>query len=107
MSADTGTPSENSRSTEKIKVELRVGAGSNSRKVAFSLVRNMQEGKKVSVAAIGAGAVNQAAKALNIAQSMAASEGFYLAFTIGKKVKTIDGHEKTVLEFFPFVLSSN
>ncbi|GAA2321935.1 hypothetical protein GCM10010149_88790 [Nonomuraea roseoviolacea subsp. roseoviolacea] len=57
---------------------LRVSASSNASATAAAVAHAVYEGKKVSLRAIGAGAVNQAVKALAIAQSFVGSRGYSL-----------------------------
>jgi stage V sporulation protein S len=59
-------------------MELRVAGGSPAAKVAGAIVKYMQEGKDVSLVSMGAGAVNQAVKAVAIARGMGASYGWDL-----------------------------
>ena len=69
-----------SKTPEQIRDEgdvkvLKVAAGSEVGKVAGAIVKFMQEGRKVELSAIGAGAVNQAIKAVAVARGMAATHG--------------------------------
>ncbi len=54
---------------------LKVAAGSNPCHVATSIVKNIQEGKDVETLSIGAGASNQALKAIIIARRAIATQG--------------------------------
>jgi len=62
---------------------LRVSASSNASATAAAVAHAVYEGKKTSLRAIGAGAVNQAIKALAIAQSFVGSRGYSLSFRPG------------------------
>jgi stage V sporulation protein S len=56
-------------------IDLKVSAKSNPVKVAGSIVKNIAEGKKVAIVAVGAGAVNQAVKAIAIARGYSSPLG--------------------------------
>jgi stage V sporulation protein S len=75
------TPSPNS--AESNETILRVKASSNASALAAAVAHNIYEGKQVSLRAIGAGAVNQAVKAMAIAQSFVGSRGYSLSFRPG------------------------
>ena len=62
---------------------LRVGAGSNPQSVAAAIAHAIYEKKRVKLRAVGAGAVNQAVKAMAIARGYAAPRGLDLTFTPG------------------------
>jgi stage V sporulation protein S len=81
-------------------VNLRVAGSSHPPSVAGSTVKNINEGKVVSLTAIGAGAVNQMMKSVTIARSMAASTGSDLYFTSGFSTEIIKGEEKSALKIF-------
>lgn len=81
-------------------IQLRVSGSSQVTSVAGSIVKNLAEGKKVSLSAIGAGAVNQMVKALCVARSMAASSGIDLYFSVGFGMELIEGEEKTSIRAF-------
>lgn len=59
-------------------VTLKVAAGSDVGKVAGAIIKFMCEGSKVELSAIGAGAVNQAVKAVAVARGMGATSGWNL-----------------------------
>jgi stage V sporulation protein S len=63
---------------EALCIELRVAGGSPAAKVAGAIIKYLQEGREVSLIAMGAGAVNQATKAVAIARGMGASHGWDL-----------------------------
>lgn len=82
------------------KINLKVAGRSRVDSVAGSCVKNIEEGKSVSLTAIGAGAVNQMMKAITIARSMGASSGIDLYFTTGFATEIINGEEKTAMKVF-------
>ena len=57
---------------------LKVAANSDVGKVAGAIVKFMGEGARVELSAIGAGAVNQAVKAVAVARGMSAPSGHNL-----------------------------
>ena len=57
---------------------LRVSAGSNPQSVASAVSHALYENRKVTLRAVGAGAVNQAVKALAIARGYVAPKGLDL-----------------------------
>tara|TARA_R100000152_G_C6730449_1_gene155188 strand:+ start:230 stop:505 length:276 start_codon:yes stop_codon:yes gene_type:complete len=83
-------------------IYLKVSGGSQANKVAGSVVKNIDEGKKVVLKAIGAGAVNQMIKSITVARSMIASTGRDMYFTSGFSTEIIEGEEKTCLLIFVF-----
>ena len=83
------------------KVVLKVAAGSKAAKVAGALAIYLEEGNEdVSLIAMGAGAVNQAVKAICIARQMVASKGWNLYFIPGFKDQDVRGEQKTVIVFY-------
>lgn len=71
---------------------LRVGAGSNPQMLAAAIAHAIYDNRQVDIRAIGAGAVNQAVKAVAIARGYAAPRGFNLACSPGfATVKATDG----------------
>jgi stage V sporulation protein S len=64
-------------------IELKVAASSNPSSVAGSIAKNLQEGKSVSLLAIGAGSVNQLTKAYAIARGYVAPSGMDLVLKGG------------------------
>ena len=57
---------------------LRVGAGSNPQAVASAIAHAIYDTRRVTLRAVGAGAVNQAVKAIAIARGFCAPRGFDL-----------------------------
>jgi stage V sporulation protein S len=85
---------------------LRVGAGSSPQALASAIAHAIYDAHHVDVRAIGAGAVNQAVKAIAIARGYTAPRGFNLACSPGfKTVRSKDG-EITSIVFNVFVLNA-
>jgi stage V sporulation protein S len=81
------------------RVTLKVASASEVGKVAGAIVKFMAEGRKVVLVAIGAGAVNQAIKAVTVARGMAAPQGKNLYFIPGFcQEKFKDEGMKTAIE---------
>lgn len=76
---------------------LRVKGSSNASALASAVAHAVYEGKDVSLRAIGAGAVNQAIKALAIAQSFVGSRGFSLSFRPGFTTVTMPEGDVTAI----------
>lgn len=74
MSDELVTPSEE---------PLKVGASSNPQSVASAIAHAVYENRAVKLRAVGAGAVNQAVKALAIARGYVAPRGMDLSFKVG------------------------
>lgn len=85
--------------SEKELVTLKVAGGSNPHSVGGSIAKNIQEGKDVVISAIGAGAVNQAMKAVAIARSFSAQSGKDLLLRVGFEDVIIDNEQKTAMKF--------
>ena len=73
---------------------LRVGAGSSPQKVASAIAHAIYESRTCKVRCIGAGAVNQATKALAIARGYTAPRGIDLAYVPG--FAEIDGRDGSI-----------
>ena len=78
-------------------IVLKVAAASNPAKVSTSIIKNMQEGKDVETLSIGAGAVNQAIKAITIARGIAAPMGWDLTMRPGFVDLLIGNETKTAI----------
>ena len=77
---------------------IKVSSKSASVKVAGSIANSFREGKKsIEIQTVGAGAVNQAIKAISIARGFVAPLGFNLICTPAFYDITIDGKEKTAI----------
>jgi stage V sporulation protein S len=82
------------------KVEvLKVSAQSNPKSVAGALAAVLREHGVAEVQAVGAGAVNQAVKAVAIARGFVAPNGLDLVCVPAFAEITIDGEERTAIKF--------
>ncbi|ABZ84728.1 stage V sporulation protein S [Heliobacillus mobilis] len=78
---------------------LKVSAQSNPKSVAGALAAILREKGRAEIQAVGAGAVNQAIKAIAIARGFVAPNGINL-ITIPAFVEiAIDGEERTAIKF--------
>ncbi|QGG48122.1 stage V sporulation protein S [Heliorestis convoluta] len=78
---------------------LKVSAQSNPKSVAGALAAILREKGHAEIQAVGAGAVNQAIKAIAIARGFVAPNGINLV-TIPAFVEiSIDGEERTAIKF--------
>ena len=80
------------------KIVLKVASSSNPSSVAGALVKNMQEGKDVELLAVGAGAVNQAVKAVAIARGYISPQGVDITIKPGFEDVEIEGKKKTAVK---------
>jgi len=80
------------------KIVLKVASSSNPSSVAGALVKNMQEGKDVELLAVGAGAVNQAVKAVAIARGYVSPQGVDITIKPGFEDVEIEGKKKTAVK---------
>lgn len=80
------------------KIVLKVASSSNPSSVAGALVKNMQEGKEVELLAVGAGAVNQAVKAVAIARGYVSPQGVDITVKPGFEDVEIEGNKKTAVK---------
>lgn len=80
------------------KIVLKVASSSNPSSVAGALVKNMQEGKDVELLAVGAGAVNQAVKAVAIARGYISPQGVDITVKPGFEDVEIEGKKKTAVK---------
>ena len=78
---------------------LKVAAKSNPNSVAGAIANVFREKGKVELQAIGAGAVNQAVKAIAISRGYVASSGVDLVCIPGFTDIEIDGEERTAIKF--------
>ena len=78
---------------------IKVSAKSRSTAVAGAIAGVMREHHYAEVQAIGAGAVNQAVKALAIARGYLARDGIDIVFTPFFTEVDIDGQERTAVRF--------
>ena len=70
---------------------LRVGAGSNPQSVASAIAHSVYETRGCKVRAVGAGAVNQAVKAIAIARGYTAPRGIDIVCVPG--FASIESHD--------------
>ena len=78
---------------------IKVSSKSISQKVAGSIANSFREGsKKIEVQTVGAGAVNQAIKAISIARGFVDPLGLNLICTPAFYDIVIDGKEKTAIK---------
>ena len=73
---------------------LRVSAGSNAQAVASAIAHAIYDSHQCKLRAIGAGAVNQAVKAIAIARSYTAPRGIDLVCV--PAFASIESHEGTI-----------
>jgi stage V sporulation protein S len=78
---------------------LKVSSKSRPKAVAGALATVVERDKKVVLHAIGAGAVNQAVKAIAIARGFVAPRGLDLVTIIAFSTLEIDGAERTGIKF--------
>jgi len=78
---------------------LKVSSKSRPKAVAGALSTVVERDKKVVLHAIGAGAVNQAVKAIAIARGFVAPRGLDLTTIIAFSSIDIDGSERTGIKF--------
>ncbi len=78
---------------------IKVSSKSVSQKVAGSIANSFREGSKmVEIQTVGAGAINQAIKAVSIARGFVAPLGLNLVCTPAFYDVVIDGKEKTAIK---------
>ncbi|CAM2933318.1 stage V sporulation protein S [Hathewaya histolytica] len=78
---------------------LKVSAKSNPNSVAGALAGVVRESKIAEIQAIGAGAINQAVKAIAIARGFVAPSGMDLVCVPAFTDIEIDGEERTAIKF--------
>lgn len=78
---------------------LKVSAQSNPKSVAGALAAVLRERGSAEVQAVGAGAVNQAIKAIAIARGFVAPNGIDLVSVPAFAEITIEGEERTAIRF--------
>ena len=78
---------------------LKVAAKSNPNSVAGALASVVRENGFAELQAVGAGAVNQAAKAIAIARGFLAPSGFNIICVPAFMDIVIDGEERTAIKF--------
>lgn len=83
---------------------LKVSAGSSPQSVASAIANTIYESKSCKLRAVGAGAVNQAVKAIAIARGYAAPRGHNLVCIPG--FASIESHDGTISAIVFTVLSA-
>ena len=83
----------------KMMEVLKVAAQSNPKSVAGALAAVLREKGSAEVQAVGAGAVNQAIKAVAIARGFVAPNGIDLITIPAFAEIAIDGEERTAIRF--------
>ncbi|AFV11238.1 stage V sporulation protein S [Thermacetogenium phaeum DSM 12270] len=78
---------------------LKVSAQSNPKSVAGALTAILREKGSAEIQAVGAGAVNQAVKAIAITRGFIAPNGVDLVTVPAFVEITIDGEERTAIKF--------
>lgn len=78
---------------------LKVSASSKPKSVAGALAAVLREAGSAEVQAVGAGAVNQAVKAIAIARGFVAPNGIDLVCIPAFSEIHIDGEERTAIKF--------
>lgn len=78
---------------------LKVSSKSDPNKVAGALAGRIRERQTAELQAIGAGAVNQAVKAIAIARGYVSPMGIDLVFVPAFTNVEVDGEEKTAIKF--------
>lgn len=78
---------------------LKVSAQSNPKAVAGALTAILREKGSAEVQAVGAGAVNQAVKAIAIARGFVAPNGIDMVTIPAFVDISIDGEERTAIKF--------
>ena len=77
---------------------LKVSSKSNPSSVAGALANVFKTNKSVEIQAVGAGAINQAIKAIAIARGFVAPSGKNLICTPAFSDISIDGEERTAIK---------
>lgn len=78
---------------------LKVSANSNPKSVAGALTAVLREKGRAEIQAVGAGAVNQAIKAIAITRGFIAPNGIDLVAVPAFVEISIDGEERTAIKF--------
>lgn len=78
---------------------LKVSAQSQPKSVAGALAAVLRENTSAEVQAVGAGAVNQAVKAIAITRGFVAPNGIDLVVVPAFSEITIEGEERTAIKF--------
>lgn len=77
---------------------LRVSSGSNPQSLASAIAHAIYDNRTVKLRAVGAGAVNQAVKALAISRGYVAPRGMDLTFKVGfTTIESRDGEISAIV----------
>lgn len=79
---------------------LKVSANSQPKSVAGALAAVLRDNNHAEIQAVGAGAVNQAVKAIAITRGFVAPNGIDLVAIPAFAEVCIDGEDKTAIKFF-------
>lgn len=82
-----------------MKEILKVKSSSSVSGVAGAVVKSLENDSSVTLHAIGAGAVNQAVKAIASAQGILATKGESISTKFGFDTIQIDDKERTLIKF--------
>lgn len=81
---------------------LKVGASTSPQKTAGAIAKFITVDRKdIEIVAVGAGAINQATKALILARRFTSSSGINLAFIPAFETLEIEGKEVTAVKWIP------
>lgn len=78
---------------------LKVSSSSQAKAVAGAVSQILEKADKVAIQAIGAGAVNQAVKAIAIARGFLAPKGIELFVQVAFVDLSLDSQERTGIRF--------
>lgn len=79
---------------------LKVSAKSRPMSVAGAIANTLRDGSRVEIQAVGAGALNQAVKAIAIARGYVAPTGKDLICVPAFSDVTIEGEERTAMKLY-------
>lgn len=78
---------------------LRVSNGSRPTALAGAIAGQIRHHQSAELSAIGAGAVNQAIKAIAVAQNYLQLDGIDISFKCEFQTHTVEGQERTLMHF--------
>lgn len=78
-------------------MRLKAGANSNPKSIAGAISNNIREGKQIEIVAMGAAAVNNAMKAMAIANEFSATDGYVITCKPTFTHLTLDGEERSAM----------
>lgn len=78
---------------------LKVSSKTQVAKLAGAIASFIREEGKVELQAVGAGAINQAVKAVAVARGFVIASGLELVLIPSFSIIEVDGEEKTAIEF--------